>query len=386
MKKLLLMLAFVSFSVAGMAQDNGSNTPELKHSVSTNSFWSNWFIQANVVGSAFYGSQEGGEFEPSKSPLKGFRNNLGASVAIGKWFTPGIGLRTKVNGIWGRSILSEDKKENANEYWTANEQVLLNLSNLFCGYSETRVWNFIPYFGGGMGRNMSYNTYAFGLSLGVLNTFRLSNHIALNFEVGYNLYEPDFDGFDYIGEGNGRGIETKDRVLNVELGLTYNLGKAKWNKTPDVEAMKALSQAQIDALNAQLADSQSENDKLKKMLANQKPAETKYIKEVHVAPVSVFFNIGKSKIASKKDLQNVKALVEVAKESNSKIVVKGYADSKTGSVAYNQKLSEKRANVVADELVKMGVSRDNIEVSGEGGVDTLTPISYNRRATVTIKK
>jgi hypothetical protein len=33
----------------------------------------------------------------------------------------------------------------------------------------------------------------------------------------------------------------------------------------------------------------------------------------------------------------------------------------------------------------MGVSRDNIEVVAKGGVADLTPISYNRRATVEIK-
>ena len=80
MKKLLLMLAIASFSVAGMAQ-NESETPALKHSVATNSFWSNWFIQANVAGSAFYGNQEHGS-DLSKSPLKDFRNNLGFSVAV----------------------------------------------------------------------------------------------------------------------------------------------------------------------------------------------------------------------------------------------------------------------------------------------------------------
>ena len=67
------------------------------------------------------------------------------------------------------------------------------------------------------------------------------------------------------------------------------------------------------------------------------------------------------------------------------MVVTGYADFKTGTPAYNQKLSEKRAQVVAEELVKMGVSRDKIEVVGKGGVKDLTPISYNRRAVVTLK-
>jgi hypothetical protein len=33
----------------------------------------------------------------------------------------------------------------------------------------------------------------------------------------------------------------------------------------------------------------------------------------------------------------------------------------------------------------MGVSRDKIEIVAKGGVNDLTPISYNRRATVEIK-
>ena len=79
----------------------------------------------------------------------------------------------------------------------------------------------------------------------------------------------------------------------------------------------------------------------------------------------------------------MKALTETAKDG--KFVVTGYADSKTGSASFNQKLSQKRAETVADELVKMGVSRDNIEIVAAGGVDSLTPISYNRRATVEVK-
>ena len=103
-------------------------------------------------------------------------------------------------------------------------------------------------------------------------------------------------------------LNNRDRDFNVELGLTFNLGKATWNKTPDVDALKALSQSQIDALNAQLADEQAENARLKKMIKNHKCPETGKtitVKEVVAAPVSVFFNIGKSKIASQKDLVNV---------------------------------------------------------------------------------
>lgn len=379
MKKFLMVLALASVSVAGMAQE----TTE-KYSVATNSFWSNWFIQANVAGTAFYSSQERNAGF-SKSPLKDFRNNLGLSLAIGKWFTPGLGLRTKVNGVWGRTVSSEDAKANANKYWQANEQVLFNLSNMLCGYNPNRVWNFIPYAGAGIARNMSYNTYAMGLQAGLLNEFRLSRKFALNLDLSYGIHEPDFDGNGAtFGEGKP-SIKSKDRDLNVEIGLTYNLGKATWNKVPDVDAINALHQSQLDALNAQLADANAENDRLNNLIKNHKcpEAKTVTVKEVATAPVSVFFNIGKSKIASRKDLQNVKAMTETNKDA--KFVVTGYADSKTGSASYNQKLSQKRAEAVANELVKMGVSRDNIEIVAKGGVADLTPISYNRRATVEIK-
>ena len=388
-----MVLAFAGVSAASMAQNAD---PTEKFSVYTNSFWSNWFVQANVAGTAFWGNQEvGNNF--SKSPLKGFRNNLGFSVAVGKWFTPGLGLRTKFNGAWGRTVVSENKKTNANKYWTLSEQVMFNLSNMLLGYNESRVWDFIPYASVGVNRNMSANCYAPVAGIGILNEFKINNKWAVNLDVNYMLGTSDYDGFEgslpgakpYDSRSFKGLVANHDRTLNVEVGLTYNLGKATFNKTPDVEAIKALSQGQIDALNAQLADAQSENNRLKDMLAEQKQqqsvAPVSAVTKVVSAPVSVFFNIGKAKVASKKDLQNVKAVADAAKANNAKIVVTGYADSKTGSVAFNKNLSEKRAQTVADALVNMGVSRDNIEVVSAGGVNTLSPVSYNRRATVEIK-
>ena len=81
---------------------------------------------------------------------------------------------------------------------------------------------------------------------------------------------------------------------------------------------------------------------------------------------------------------NVRALAQYAKENNSNLLVTGYADSATGTPKHNQGLSERRANTLADELVKMGISRDNIKTVGKGGVDDLSPISFNRRATVQV--
>ena len=378
MKKLLIVLALASVSLCSMAQDAD---PVQKYSVATNSFWSNWFIQVGGEWNAWYSGQEHGN-GLSKSPFKGFRSNPGAAVAIGKWFTPGLGLRTKLQGIWGKQVNESEATITSNKYWILNEHILFNLSNMLCGYNPNRVWNFIPFAGGGVGRSMTNNFYAMGLSAGILNQFNVSRKVAINLELGWNRYEGDVDGNDMLSNDN-RGWDSHDNNLYAEVGLTFNLGKASWDKTPDVDAIKALSQSQIDALNAQLNDANAENARLKKLLA-EKPKAAPAVKELITTPVSVFFNINKTNIASKKDLVNVQAIAKYAKENNSKLMVNGYADSATGKPAHNQWLSEQRAATVADELVKMGISRDNITTKGNGGVDELSPVSFNRRATVTV--
>lgn len=380
MKKLLIVLAMCGLSMGSMAQETTADPVE-KYSVATNSFWSNWFIQAGADWNAFYSNEEHGQ-GLSRSPFKSFRATPGFSVAIGKWFTPGLGLRTKFSGVWGRTVVDENK--HSNHTWTLNENVLFNLSNMLYGYNPTRVWNFVPFVGAGINRNCCANRYAMNLSAGILNTFRVSKHVGVHFELGWNYAEQDLDGVVLDGKG-GTIWEGKDNKLYAELGLTFNLGKASWDKTPDVDAIKALSQAQIDALNAQLNDANAENARLKNLLAQKKDEQTAAVKEYVGTPVSVFFNINKSVIASKKDLVNVKNMAEYAKENNANLLVTGYADSATGKPAYNQKLSEKRAETVANELVKMGVSRDQITTEAKGGVKDLSPISYNRRATVQVK-
>lgn len=385
MKKFLMILALAGVSITGFAQEN--DVPTKKYSVATNSFWDNWFIQLGGQWTAWYSGQEHGR-NAKRSPIESFRSNPSIGVAVGKWFTPGLGLRVKLQGIWGKRVGATDdinsKLDNNDKYWIANAQAMFNLSNLFLGYSETRIWNIIPFIGAGFGRSMTTDEYATGLSVGLQSSWRLSKAVNIYAEAGWNRYESDIDGFDQ--KYGDRGWDSHDNLMYAELGLTFNLGKSTWDKVPDIDALNAQHQSALDALNARLRDAEAENARLRDALANQKPVETvnESVKQLITTPVSVFFNIDKTNIASQKDLVNVHALAKYACENNNNLLVTGYADSATGKPAHNQWLSEQRAKTVAGELIKMGVEQSKITTVGKGGVDTLSPISFNRRATVQI--
>ena len=387
MKKFVIGAALLGMSMAAFAQQAD---PTLKYSVATNSFWSNWFIQVGGDYNIWYSNQEHGrrlDNGGNYNFLSKQRRSFGGSVAIGKWFTPGIGLRTKLQGFNSKKIGAVGVT--SQHFWSLNEHIMFNLSNLFMGYNPERVWNISPFIGGGMARNMSVNRYVMQLSAGINSSWRLCRNLDLYAEAGWNRMEDNFDGNEMAQLSNthyGRGWEDKDNYLYAEIGLTFKLGKATWNKTPDVDAIKALSQSQIDALNSQLNDLNTENEKLRKELA-EKPKTTvltKSLKEFVATPISVFFNIGKIDVALLKDLVNVRALAKYAIENNSHILVTGYADSSTGTPAINQRLSEQRANTIVEELVKMGVNRSNIRTAAGGGVKMLEYPDYDRRATVQI--
>lgn len=385
MKKIMIALAFVGlFTSSAMAQE--TEVPTKKYSVATNSFWANWFISGGISGNAFYTSQEASGMDGN--PFSDQRGTIGFNVAVGKWFTPGLGLRTKFEGIWGKQV----NNENSHPLYTSfniHEDVMFNLSNMFCGYNEKRVWNFIPYVGLGWYRNNDNENDEISYHFGLLNNFRVSSRWQIFADLHVAAVEGVVDGApndNWMNHAKYTGRHW-DKIVSLDLGVTYNLGKHTWEKTPDVDALMAMNKEQMDALNQSLKEQQDENARLRDMLAAAKQQQpvVENTKEFVGTAASVFFNINSAKVASRKDLVNVKEIAEYAKSNNAKIVVTGYADSKTGSAEYNQQLSQKRADTVANELVKMGVNRDNIITEAKGGVDNLEPFSYNRRATVKLQ-
>ena len=384
MKKLFLFLAVASLSLSAMAQneDDMDIAPAEKHRVATNGFWQNWFLGANVTWSAFYGEGERSLVAPfRKFPSGTYYNGLGVSLSLGKWLTPVFGLRTKVNA-W--QIGKKDEGLGGDKYWTANEQLLINATSLFRGYDEQRFWSIIPYVGAGVHRNMTHSHYSTVLSLGLLNTLRLSPRFSANIELAWNSAE---------GSNSGLALKNRNQHFAVELGLTWHIGKNNWRHATDQEAVSALTEGELDALNAQLADALAENERLQQEL-DAKPMPTaaittvapavRTVENIISAPVSIFFEVGKANVIASRDMLSVKALAELAIEKNASVLVTGYAD-KSGNADANMKLSERRAQAVADELVRLGVNPQRIKVVAAGGVDTLKPAEYNRRATVELK-
>ena len=391
MKKLMIALAFVGLASTTTAMAQESEVPAKKYSVATNSFWANWFVSAGVSGTSYYTSQESGV---SKFPISNKRSTIGFTAAVGKWFTPTIGLRTKFDFLKGKQVNTENNHPLYTSV-TAHEDVMFNLSNMLCGYNEERVWNAILYAGIGVATKLNDGKSAdIYYTAGWLNNFRVSKRVQLFADLSIGATEGSLDQGPKDNWSSFQKNKHRhwDKNLRLDLGVTYNLGKCNWDKVPDVEGLMAMNKEQMDALNQSLKEQQDENARLREMLSttkNQPVVEnntnTNGVSSFVGTSSSVFFNINSDKVASRKDLVNVKELAEYAKANNAKIVVTGYADSKTGSVAFNQKLSERRANTVANELVKMGVNRDNIITEGKGGVMNLSPFSYNRRATVKLQ-
>ena len=381
---LLMGTATTIFAQTSTVEERVEYTND-KYKVETNGFWDNWFISLGAGPQVFFGDHD------NRAPF-GDRISPAVDLAVGKWFTPVVGFRAMYSGLYAKGATKWENTGYSNSYGTGEAiadpahglqgqkfymgnvhvDALFNLNNLFAGYNPKRVWHCSVY--AGMGWAWVYDKKAdageFAANIGVLNTFRLCDALDLNVDVRGMLAKDGFD--DEIGGSQGEGN------LSLTVGLTYKFKQRGWNRAKTVYRT---DYGPLDELRQQVSKLSDENEQLRK----HRCPEPKEVKEFAASNVSVFFNINSSVIASKKDLVNVKEMAEYAKANDKVMVVTGYADSNTGSADYNQKLSEKRAKTVVKQLVKMGVDRNKIEVVAKGGVDTLSPISYNRRVVVTMK-
>ena len=392
MKKFMISLAIAGFAMISSVNAQETNeivVPTKKNSVVTNRFGNNWFIGVNGGVNLYNGVVTKGE-----SPFEHLSPAL--NVYVGKWHSPGFGWRVAYQGL----NVQPYKDYDHTTFMNFHADMLFNLSNMICGYREDRIWNFIPYVGLGWAGRKAYEavgeqnwqtmtsgdiTGSLSANYGIINTFRVAKHWAINLELAGAFFRNGFT--------NVLGSSGHDMMWSANVGVTYKFNKVGWDEAVDAVALQGLYGAALaevmDELNGVKADNNDLRNKynaLKKDYDALQKAYDELSKQPRgVAPeYSVFFAFDSYKIDSKKELMNIEAYAKAAAEAGIKLVVTGYTDV-IGTDAYNKVLAEKRAQAVADVLKKAGVETE-IKIVPFGETDKCNEKYLNRRAVIEIAK
>lgn len=370
MKKLFLMFAVAAFASQGIS---AQTVQESKNG-------DNWYVGIN--GGA---NITGGD-------LKFKNTNYDAGLRIGRWFTPAVGIAVDGQAYFGK----KGNFECINTFVKAtNVSVLgtINFSNWFGGYlGIPRSFEVIGLAGLGW-------WHQFGCKDNSL-TSKVAIDFAFNFGADreWQFYlEPNI--VYTIADNNYPKVEynLSRSLVGLNVGLNYKFGNS--NGTHNFKIAELRDQEEIDALNAKINELRSSVDAkdsqinvanqtindLKNKLAEceSRPMTTTVVqqkKETFLQPI-VIFGQGKSTI----DAAQYASIEMVAKymknHPESKILVKGYA-SPEGNPEVNQRISEARANAVADALVKRyKIAKSRITTQGLGATSELSEENdFNRVA------
>lgn len=360
-----------------------------KNSVFTNGFWHNWQLSAGIGTQMFYGDNDWKVAK--KVPEMWVLPTV--DLYLTKWISPSFGVGLGANwapfkGLYqtkpGHS--NQPREAHANfrpdkvTYYTNadpkynSEGLALqkgsyvdvfalahaNLMNLFGGYKPDRFFQIDYYAGGGLiyGFSESGNAPSASFNTGFINTFRLSDQLALMLNIRGALVGDDFDGEAYLDEPTKKlwiANHKLDGIFGATLGLTYNIGKeySKWRLA------ERTSVYQYDKETVEKIVKQTEYI--------EKPMPVAEVPEVwfHINFIVDRWDI------SKKELININAVADLIKSTpNTKYLVCGYADKQTATPAHNLMLSENRAKAVYNTLVnEFGVNPDQLVMDYKGGVD-----------------
>ena len=310
MKKILMLLAFAGVASVASAQQTMTVTEyeviqvQDKYQVITNPFWSNWFFSVGGGAQVLYGNNDHiGKFRDRVAPT--------FNVSVGKWVTPGFGLRMQYSGLQAKGFTTN---ETANyvvggpradgshkqrwDYMNLHGDLMINLNALFGGYNPNRVYEIIPYIGAGWAHSYSRpHTNAATFNAGIINRFRLSNAVDLNLELSATGLEGKFDG-----EHGGR--PDYDGILGATLGVTYYFPTRGFQRpTPQI-----ISEIELNQMRDQMNAMAAANMQLQQQLANaQQPVEVEDTEEVvitdpNIAPRTVFFKIGSDRLSPQEEM------------------------------------------------------------------------------------
>ena len=372
-----------------MAQNNAQEVTYVEdptQGVLANKFSNNWFITVDGGAGVYFSSfDDHRKFTDRFAPA--------ADIYVGKWFSPIIGLRLGAswmqnkglsNGPVAGSLLDEYRPDGY--YKTLYNQVgpaadvMINLTNWWCGYKPNRMYNAIVYAGAGgyFTLNNDWHTLRdtnlFG-RVGFINSFNVSKRVALSLDIRATLMDGHADNaYNHVDKMFGS--------LNAYLGVTFNLGKTNWSAPvvpvcPPAENCDAL-RARLSAAEARVAD-------LERQLQDCLNRKPEVVEAEPEALATIYFPIGVSRL-TREDKNIVNAVADVLKaDASKKYDVKGYADTYTGSDAINNRLRNQRAGNVVKQLVSRGVSADQVQavpVQGNLHGDNEALVSLDRCAVI----
>lgn len=317
----------------------------------------NWFIQPQV--GATYTSGEG-SFGKLVAPA--------AQLSAGKYFSEAVGARLAISGWKGNGIGS-----NSFYYGAATIDGLFNMSTLFAGKNPERFFNASLIAGIGYNQTFGENKRgSFMGRVGLQGKFRLNEAFDLNLEALANGAGDKWNGLD---------DHSIDTYFSVLVGVSFKFGTGFNFACPDCEKVyydnECYDEEYVQSLNNKI-------NELRNQIDTHKCPEPEPCPEVTVVKPGikshVLFGLAKTNITPDQEM-NVQAIADYLKQyPEAKATVTGYADKGTGNAKINAGLAEKRANIVADQLVnKYGISRDRLVVSSKGDYEQpFTTNDWNR--------
>jgi outer membrane protein OmpA-like peptidoglycan-associated protein len=252
-----------------------------------------------------------------------------------------------------------------------------NVANAIWGYCPDAKWDFNVVGGLGWGHDMVIRD-----NYGVVQT---GIEVAYNFNDTWSLIAKPNIEWHHVNDG----LNVNHSDLGLAIGVSYkfpNVGGGRGFVPCDEDFLNSLvNELRADLeLKEQVLNGQKElNNQLNNQLAelqSHKCAVDTVIIDNTIAP-TLGFVINKAELTE----QSNAYLYSIAQAyKDSELIVKGYADAKTGNPEYNMELSKKRAEVVKNKLIEYGATNVSIEALG----DTVQPFANNdmNRVAIVIKK
>lgn len=301
----------------------------------------NWYIGLQMGGLYNWGTNQG--------EYNFFRHlRPSAALQIGKWWSPSVGMRAQL--IYGHNRGVSNTTDYKTYHWQSLSLYgdgMLNITNMWAGYKESRFFNLILFAGIGGEQtfrfsrrdwrandevyNREHNTLL-GIRAGLITTFRLSEVFDLSFEVSNTWTDDTFDGVISHNRWDGHA--------NAFLGLNYRFAN------PSDGGHHQFTYARRDM--SRFNDLNNELNRLRADVADARKNVPINMMESKQVNVIVSFGDNKSDIDKMQEV-NVYTAAEKMRQLNNQANL--YITVLEGKTA-NEELFTKRANTLKQTLIK----------------------------------